>query len=226
MCLNLTELLRLKTIWHFAKWDGLNILFLIQYIRCFNHFWGSANVLLQIPLKMGKNQENFESNIFFEAQKYYFAFELRLIFFLNGHICNVVLTLPNVMKIYVENDNVVWTLSNIVQFNVEKHIVASTIFNVVNFNVDVHNAGSTLIWRCPTSRRYINLKPTLNRHWNICWAYSSFVRKCVSYSRNMQYAYNFYGTELFVIYVNVCGGEPSGTSMTEFLCKNQKKALL
>ena len=94
---------------------------------------------------MGKNQENFESSIFFEAQKYYFAFELRLNFFLNGHIHDVVSTLPNVMKIDVENDNVVWTLSNVVQFNVEKRKVVSTIFNIVNFNVDVHNAGSTLI---------------------------------------------------------------------------------
>ena len=29
-----------------------------------------------------------------------------LIFFSNGHICNVVLTLPNLAKIDVENDNV------------------------------------------------------------------------------------------------------------------------
>ena len=31
-------------------------------------------------LKMGKNEEKFESSIFFEAQKYYFVFELRLFF--------------------------------------------------------------------------------------------------------------------------------------------------
>ena len=46
-----------------------------------------------------------------------------LIFFSNGHIRNVVSTLPNVVKIDVENDNVVSTLSNVVQFNVEKHNV-------------------------------------------------------------------------------------------------------
>ena len=48
--------------------------------------------------------------------------------FSNGHICNAVSTLPNVVKINVENDNVV-----------------STLFNVVNFNVDIHNVVSTLI---------------------------------------------------------------------------------
>ena len=90
-------------------------------------------------LKWGKNEENLEFSIFFEDQKYYFLFESRLnFFFLNGHIRNVVSTMPNVVKIDVENDNVVSTLSNVVQFNVEKH-------NVVNFNVYVHSVVSTLI---------------------------------------------------------------------------------
>ena len=91
-------------------------------------------------------EENFESSIFFEAQKYYFAFESRLnFFFSNGHILNVVSTLPNVVKINVENDNVVSTLSNVVQFNVEKQNIVSTLFYVVKLNVDVHNVVSTLI---------------------------------------------------------------------------------
>ena len=94
---------------------------------------------------MGKNEEDFESSIFFEAQKYYFVFESRLNFFSNGHIRNVVSTLPNVVKIDVENDNVVSTLSNVVQFNVEIHNVVSTLLKVVNFNVDVHKVVSTLI---------------------------------------------------------------------------------
>ena len=77
-------------------------------------------------------------------------------YFSNGHIFNVVSTLPNVVKIYVEND-VVSTLSNIVQLNVEIHNVVSTLLDVVNFNVDVHSVVSTL------SQRHINLKTTLNR---------------------------------------------------------------
>ena len=77
---------------------------------------------------MGNTGGDFESSIFFEAQKYYFVFESRLIFFSNDHIRNVVSTLPNVVKIDVENDNVVPTL-----------------LNVVNFNVDIHNVVSTLI---------------------------------------------------------------------------------
>ena len=111
--------------------------------------------------KWEKNEQEFESRIFFEAQRYYFAFEWRFIFFSNGHIRNFVLTLLNVVKINVENDNVVSTFSNIVQF--------STLLNVANFNIDVHNVVSTLIWRCATSRRHINLKITLNRRWNVSW---------------------------------------------------------
>ena len=84
-----------------------------------------------------------------------------LIIFSNGHIHNIVWTLSNVVKIYVENDNVVSTVSNIVQMNVEMDNVDLTLFNVVNFSVDVHTVVSTLIWRCVTSRRHINLKTML-----------------------------------------------------------------
>ena len=56
-------------------------------------------------LKWGKNEEDFESSTFFEAQKYYLVFESRLNFLSNGHISNFVWTLPNVVKIDVENDN-------------------------------------------------------------------------------------------------------------------------
>ena len=100
-------------------------------------------VKMEEKLKMKKNVE---SDIFFEVQKYHFVFESRLIyFFSNGHIRNIVSTLPSVVKIDVENDNVVSTLSNVVQFNAEKHNVVSTLFYVVNFNVDIHNIVSTLI---------------------------------------------------------------------------------
>ena len=88
-------------------------------------------------------------------------FNRGLIFFSNGHIRNVVSTLPNV-----------------VQFNVEKYNVVSTLFNFVNFSVDVHNIVSKLIWRCATSRRQINLKTTLNRCWNVCWEWSLSLRYC------------------------------------------------
>ena len=98
-----------------------------------------------------------------------------LYIFSNGHIRNVISTLPNVVKIDDENDNVVSTLPNVVQCNVEKHNVVSTLFYVVNFSVDVHNVVSTLIWHCTTSRRHINPKTTLNRRWNVCWVPSSKV---------------------------------------------------
>ena len=41
------------------------------------------------------------------------------VFFSNGYIRNIVSTLPDVVKINVENDNVVSTLSNVVKINVE-----------------------------------------------------------------------------------------------------------
>ena len=96
-------------------------------------------------LKWGKNEEDFESSIFFEAQKYYFVFESRLNFFSKGHIRNVVSMLPDVAKIDVENDNIVSTLPNVIQFNAKTHNVVSTLLNVVNYNVDIHNVVSTLI---------------------------------------------------------------------------------
>ena len=67
-----------------------------------------------------------------------------LIFFSNGHIRNVVSTLPNAVKINVENDNVVSTLSNVVQINVEIDNVDPKLLNVY-VSVDVHNVVSTLI---------------------------------------------------------------------------------
>ena len=87
---------------------------------------------------------DFESSVLFKTQKNILFLNPGLIFFSNGHICNVVSTLPNVAKNDVENDNVVSMLSNVVQFNIEIENVVSMLLNVVNFNVDAHHV-STLI---------------------------------------------------------------------------------
>ena len=117
----------------FSKFDVLRIFEALQIF------------FYKFLIKRGKNEEDFESSIFFEAQKYYLVFDSRLNFFSNGHIRNVVSTLPNFMKIDVENDNVVSMLSNVVQFDVEIDNVDSTLLNVVDFDVDVHTIVSTLI---------------------------------------------------------------------------------
>ena len=114
-------------------------------------------------LKWGKLKKILSPAYSFKLKNNVLLLNRGLIFFSNGHIRNVVSTLPNVVKIDVKNDNVVSTLSNVVQFKVVIHNIVSTLLNVVNFNVDVHNIVSTLVWRCVTSRRHINLnvEPTL-----------------------------------------------------------------
>ena len=106
--------------------------------------------------------------MFFEAQKYYLVFESQFnCFFSNDHICNVVSTLPNVVKTKVENGNIVSSLCNVIQCNVEIHNVVSTLLNVLNYNDAVCNVVSTVLWRCATPWSNINLKTTLKRRWNV-----------------------------------------------------------
>ena len=119
---------------------------------------------------MGKNEEKCWVQHIPWSSKILFCFWIEAyVFFSNGHIRNVVSTLPKVVKIDVENGSVVSTLSNVVQFNVEKRSSVSTLFYVVNFIVDIRNVVSTLIWRCATLRRHINLKTALNWRWNVFW---------------------------------------------------------
>ena len=69
-------------------------------------------------------KKNVESNIFFEVQKYYFVFKSRLIFFSNGHFR---WTLPNVVKIDIENDNVDLTLCDVAKSYQPKNNVEPTL---------------------------------------------------------------------------------------------------
>ena len=158
MCLNLPSC-KVKNQLTFYKAR----LFKYSFFLVFSIFdvWGSANIHLQIPLKMGKKWRFLVQHILWSS-KILFCFS-------NSHIRNVVSTLPNVVKVDVEND-VVLTLANIAQFNVEIDNVDSTLLNVLNFIVDVYNVVSTLIWCCETLRRHIDLKTTLNRCCSFCWA--------------------------------------------------------
>ena len=69
----------------------------------------------------------------------------------NSHIRNIVLTLSNVVKFGVKNDNYVLVLSNVAYLSVEIDNVDSTRINVVNSIVDVHNVVS------------------MKQRWNVYW---------------------------------------------------------
>ena len=176
--------MKLKTNRHFTRWDGLNILFVAQYIKCFQNFCGSANFLSQIPLKMGKSEEDLESSIFLEAQKYYFVFESRLNFFSNGHICNVVSTLPNVVKINVEIQTVVSTLLNVGFATSRRHINRKTTLNR-RWNV---------CWGRPALFSYNFV--TFNSNWSISHNRIRHARKkavflCASFNTGRTYLQGF-----------------------------------
>ena len=119
------------------------------YLR-FKNSGGFGNILLHIPFKMGNKVKRILSSAYPAKlkNKKCFIFDQRFSYFIfvqNGHILNVVLMLPNVVKIDIENQNVFLTLSYVVQINIEIENVDSTLFNVLNSNVDVDNVVSTLI---------------------------------------------------------------------------------
>ena len=95
------------------------------YSRCLKSFSGFANILLQIPVKMGNKVKKvlsplyslqiiflWSSKILYCVCLVCFLSPFFFFFFAYGHIHNVVSTLPNVVKTDVENDNVVLTLWN------------------------------------------------------------------------------------------------------------------
>ena len=61
------------TNWHFTKRDYLNIVFFCYSV--YSMFEALQIFIYKFLLKWGKN-EDFESSIFFEAQKYYFVFQM------------------------------------------------------------------------------------------------------------------------------------------------------
>ena len=138
-------------------------------IRTFKNFCGSANVLLEIPFKVGKKWRTFWVQHIPWSSKILFCFWIEAYFlFLNGHIRNFVLTLPNVVEIDVKNYKLLRRCLTLFNLTLKNQNLVSMLFNVVNFNVDVHNVVSMLIWRCATSQRHISLNTKLNRLWNVC----------------------------------------------------------
>ena len=117
---------------------------------------------------------NLMRHLFFWSSKLFFcSFQL----FENSHIHNVVSTLINVIKLYVENNSIVSALSNVFNFNVEIDNVDLTLFNVANFKTGIHNVVSTLILHCPTSRYHTTLKKTLSPCWKVSWVLPNVARR-------------------------------------------------
>ena len=83
--------------------------------------------------------------------------------FANDHIHKVVLTLPKIVKVDVENNNAVLMLSSVVYINFEIDNGDSTLFNVINCNVDKHNVFSALVWCYLRLWRLVNLKISLKQ---------------------------------------------------------------
>ena len=79
MCLNLSFEVKNQLTFYNVRWFKNS--FCNQVYSMLQEFWGSANILLRISLKMGKNEEHFEFDIFFEAKKYYFYIWFKAYFF-------------------------------------------------------------------------------------------------------------------------------------------------
>ena len=83
----------------------------------------------------------FKNNFCLKLKNIFFVFDSKLIFYSHGCIHNVLLTLPDVLKINVENDNIVLMLSIVVHINVEIDNVEYTLLNFVNLNVDINKVA-------------------------------------------------------------------------------------
>ena len=79
MCLNLPFEVKNQPTFYKVRWFKYTFCYSVYYM--FEEFLRLCNFFFQIPLKMEKNEEDFKSSIFLEAQKYDFLCEWRLNFF-------------------------------------------------------------------------------------------------------------------------------------------------
>ena len=123
------------------------------YSRCLKSFSGFANILLQIPVKMGNKVKKVLSPLY----------SLQIIFLWSSKILYCVC--------------LVCFLSPFFFFFFLHMVIFTTLFQLcptlwkltlkmtmLFWRYGIDNVDSTLIWRCATSRRHINLKTTLKQH--------------------------------------------------------------
>ena len=166
MCLNLPFEVKNRLIFSKMRWCK----YTFWYIRCLKNFWGSANILLQIPPKMGKMKKSSAYSL--KLKNIILFLNRGLFFFSNGHNHNVFRWYQKLWKSTLKMATLFRHCVTLFNSTLKyKALFVSTLLSVANYNVDVHNVVSTLIWCYATSRRHINLKTRLNRRWNVCWVH-------------------------------------------------------
>ena len=163
MWLNLPFEVKNELAFYKVRWLKYTFL-LFSIFNVFRIFEALQIFFYKFLLKWEKIEEDFESSIFLEAQKVLFCFWIEDYFFFQMVI----------FATLFRRCPTLWmtTLKMTTLFGRFVTLFNSRLLNVVNFNFDVHNVVSTLLWRCATSPRHINLKAKLNRRWNVCWAES------------------------------------------------------
>ena len=96
------------------------------------------------------------NNFSLKLKNIFLCFPQGLFLFSNGYNHNIALTLPNVVKIDVENDNVVSTLSNVIKANLEKTMLIQRCLRL-----QIPRLLYATLFQClfDVVRRLINLMP-------------------------------------------------------------------
>ena len=122
------------------------------YSRCLKSFSGFANILLQIPVKMGNKVKKVLSPLY----------SLQIIFLWSSKIlyCVCLVCFLSPFFFFFLHMVIFTTLFQLCPTFWKPTLKMTMLF----WRYGIDNVDSTLTWRCATSRRHINLKTTLKQH--------------------------------------------------------------